>query len=142
MDQSLDRFLRHIQYEKRFSQHTITAYRDDINQFIIYLKQQFEISQPSGVSHSFIRSWIVSLMEEKLNTRSVNRKISSLRSFFRFLLREKLILTNPMLKVIAPKNAKKLPVFIEKQNINLLFDHVVTELDFMGIRDRMILELF
>lgn len=142
MEHSLERFLRHIQFEKRFSTHTLIAYREDVRQFAYYLNQQFEITTLSDLNHTFIRSWVVSLMETGISTRSVNRKISSLRSFFRFLLREKLITSNPMQKVVAPKNAKKLPVFVEKHNMELLFNHVMADINFSGIRDRLILELF
>lgn len=142
MEYSLERFLRHIQYEKRYSAHTVTAYREDIRQFFAFLKTQFEIADLALVSHSFIRSWIVSLMDVGITTRAVNRKISALRSFFRFLMREKIITQNPLLKVVAPKNGKKLPVFVDQANMDLLFNHVAVETDFIGIRDRMILELF
>lgn len=81
-------------------------------------------------------------MEAKRSTRAVNRKISSLRTFYRFLLREKIIDNNPMLKVVAPKNAKRLPVFVEKQNMELLFKHVDLEDGFIGRRNKLILELF
>lgn len=143
MDHFLERFLRHIQYEKRYSAHTQVAYREDIRQFLAYLQEQFSIStDPSVIQATFIRSWVVSLMEAKLSTRAVNRKISSLRSFFRFMMREKLLQHNPMLKVIGPKNAKKLPVFVEKSNMELLFTHVALETGYEGVRDRMILEMF
>jgi len=142
VDHSLDRFLKHIQYEKRYSIHTLTAYREDNKQFLAYLNDQFQVQELAQVSHSFIRSWVVSLMDSGMKASAVNRKISSLRSFFRFLMREKVIINNPMLKVVAPKKAKRLPVFVEQSNMDLLFKHVMTGGGFQEMRDRMILELF
>ena len=142
MDYSLEKFLRHIQYEKRYSAHTLTAYGEDIKQFLEYLKNQYGISGLQEVTHSFIRSWVVSMMETGMSTRAVNRKLSALRTFFKFLKREKAIEINPMLRVVAPKNSKKLPVFVEKKHMELLFEHVAVQPGFEAIRDRLILELF
>jgi len=142
VDYSLEKFLRHIQYEKRYSAHTLTAYGEDIKQFLEYLKNQYGISGLQEVTHSFIRSWVVSMMETGMSTRAVNRKLSALRTFFKFLKREKAIEINPMLRVVAPKNSKKLPVFVEKKHMELLFEHVAVQPGFEAIRDRLILELF
>lgn len=142
MHQNLDRFLRYIQHEKRYAVHTVTAYGHDITQFLAFINENFGGLGAADINHSFIRSWVVSLMEGEMSTRAVNRKISSLRSFFRFLLREKVIERNPMLRVTAPKNGKKLPVYVEKSGMELLFSHIAVETDFNGMRDRMVLELF
>lgn len=135
------RFLSYLKYEKRFSSHTLTAYQTDLRQFFDFMKEQYQVTNLEEITHFFIRSWIVSLMDKKTKTKSVSRKISTLRSFFRFLLREKIIGQNPMLKIIAPKIPKRLPNFVSKENMELLFKHVEFGEGYQGIRDRVILEL-
>ncbi len=132
-------FLKYLQYEKRYSSHTITAYKNDIIQYHDFLKQSdLEFEQ---ASHKSIRLWIVSLMDNQLDTKSVNRKISSIRSFYKFLLKQGLIAENPVLKVLSPKISKKLPSFIADDKINLLLDEVNFADDFSGVRDKLVIEL-
>jgi integrase/recombinase XerC len=111
--------------------------------------QQFEIESPNIVSHQHIRTWLVDLMNNNIEPRSIARKLSALRSYFKYLIKEELITTNPVSKVQAPKVAKKLPSFIEEQNLNILFDQKVNNNqeefftnDFEGQRNRLILLLF
>jgi len=137
-----DKFLRHIEFEKRYSKHTLSAYRSDLDQFKIYLNAQFQADDIQSANHFHIRSWIVSLIEAKLNSRSVNRKITTLKSFFRFLQKENLIIKNPMLKIQSPKTAKRLPVFVDKIKMNALLEQEIDEGSFEQIRDKLIVELF
>ncbi len=116
----IDRFIAFLQYERRFSTHTVKAYSNDLLQFTNYLKEQYQSDDPVSVSHIIIRSWIVSLMEKGLDARSVGRKITTLRTFFRFLVKEGKLERTPMLKVQAPKMAKKLPEYIDEQKMNVL----------------------
>jgi integrase/recombinase XerC len=136
------RFLAHLQYEKRYSAHTLRAYEADLEQFFNYLGVEYQIAAPSDISHFQIRSWIVSLIDAGVTPRSVNRKITTLKSFFRFLLREKLLDQSPMAKIQSPKVPKKLPVFIDENRMQELFDSVEFEPGFPGLRDRTMLELF
>ncbi len=138
----LSRFLSHLQYEKRYSLNTLTAYRTDLNQFFEYISKEYDTTDITHVTHFYIRSWIVSLMDAKISPRSVNRKITALKSFFRFLLREKVLETNPMVKIQSPKVGKKLPAFIDEAKMQSLFTEIVFEEGFAGARDRVILELF
>ena len=115
-------FLAHLQYEKRFSVHTLTAYQIDLKQFVDYLQKQYEVSDVTQSTHFYIRSWIISLMDSGLNNKSVNRKITVLRTFFRFLQREQKITLNPMLKIQAPKTKKSLPVFVDAKNMDKVLD--------------------
>lgn len=132
-------FLKYLQYEKRYSSHTITAYKNDIIQYHDFLKQSdLEFEQ---ANHKSIRLWIVSLMDNQLDTKSVNRKISSVRSFYKFLLKQGLIAENPVLKVLSPKISKKLPSFIADDKINLLLDEVNFTDNFSGVRDKLVIEL-
>lgn len=136
----IERFIRYLQFEKRFSPNTVTAYKKDLYQF-----SEFSASPGSDlleIPHQQVRAWIVSLMDQGMEPKSVNRKISSLRSFYKFLQREGLINGSPMIHVKAPKIPKRLPVVITEQKMDSLLDaeNVFSD-DFEGIRNRLILEL-
>lgn len=137
-----DEFLKFIQFEKRYSNHTLVAYATDLNQFSEYLSITYQINQIPEVNHTIVRSWIVSLMEQKVSPRSVNRKITTLKTFYKYLLRHNKVAKNPMLKVLSPKVAKRLPVFLEKDKIELLLDNTSWDNDFEGQRNKLIIELF
>ncbi len=83
-----DSFLRYLKFEKRYSPHTITSYNNDLTRFFIYLEKNYQITDVRAISHLQIRSWLVQLMQEKITPRSINRKISTLKSFFKFCLKE------------------------------------------------------
>ena len=136
------KFLRFLQYEKRFSQHTLTAYGTDLKQFFDFMGQTYQAQKPEDITHFFIRSWIVSLLDRKIDSRTVNRKISSLKTYFKFLMREKTISQNPMLKIVSPKTAKKLPVIVDRQKMDQLLDGVAFKEGFEGIRDKLIINMF
>ena len=136
----IERFIRYLQFEKRFSPHTVTAYKNDLDQFSQYIVAfQTELL---NVTHQHVRTWIVSLMDDGIEARTINRKISSLRSFYKFLQREDLIGNSPMIYVRAPKIPKRLPIVITEQKMDILLDaQDVFSNDFQGIRDRLIIEL-
>lgn len=138
---SVPTFLQYIKFEKRFSPNTVTAYQNDLEQFFHYTEKQYEITDASEVQHSVVRSWIVQLMEEGISTRSINRKITSLKTYYKFLLRRQEVKSNPMLKVQAPKTSKRLPVFVDQQKMELLFTAVDFGEGFEAERDRLLLEL-
>ncbi|MCX6228566.1 MAG: tyrosine-type recombinase/integrase [Bacteroidia bacterium] len=139
---NLEIFLNFLKYEKRYSAHTITAYENDLNQFILFGSQLIDDFSLEQVDYHLIRQWIISLMNEGSVSRTVNRKISTLKSFYRFLHREGLIQTNPTDHVIMPKMAKKLPEFVQEKEINFLLDGQFFGADFEGVRDRAILTFF
>ncbi|MEP7264600.1 MAG: tyrosine-type recombinase/integrase [Bacteroidota bacterium] len=138
----IERFCAHLQFEKRFSAHTVTAYKSDLIQFLDYLQTQYQMSDLEMANHLLIRSWVVSMIEQKLNSRSVNRKITTLRTFFRFLQREKIITANPMLKIQAPKTSKRLPEFVDEKRMDIVLDDVVDETSYAAVRNHLILEFF
>jgi integrase/recombinase XerC len=119
-------FMRYLAVEKKYSIHSINAYSTDLNQFSDFCSLTFEIQTVTDVNHMMIRSWIVSMMAEKINSSSVNRKISALRTFFKWLLKKGYSGKNPMQKVIAPKKAKRLPVIVNDANIERLLEANLT----------------
>lgn len=134
-------FLRYISIEKQFSKHTLIAYTHDLEQFLEFIKKEFDNEAIEKVNFKIIRAWKVMLVESKLDNRSVNRKLATLRSFFKFLHQRQYIPSNPMKLVPALKTKKKLPSFVEEKAMNLLFEEVVFEPNFEGLRDKLILEL-
>ena len=138
-----EKFINYLSSEKRFSVHTITSYSNDVNQFFLFLSEEYKItSELSEVNFQIVRSWIASLLEQGVTPRSVNRKISTLKTFFKFLIREGVIQESPMLKVVAPKSKKRLPLFVEEDQIESLLNGVEFDDGFIGERDKLIIELF
>ncbi|MEO8086155.1 MAG: tyrosine recombinase XerC [Bacteroidota bacterium] len=135
-------FISYIKFEKRFSPHTVLAYQGDLDQFFHYAKHTYETEVPEEVNHAMVRSWIVSMMEQKITPRSITRKITTLKTFYKFMLRNGEITTNPMQKVQAPKISKRLPVYVEEPNMKILFDEGDFGDDFTGVRDRLLMEVF
>lgn len=136
----IEQFISYLQFEKRFSPHTVTAYRKDLSQFTDFLNiDGFNLL---SISHQEVRSWMLALMEQGCEAKTVSRKLSVLRSFYKFLQREELIRINPMVHVKAPRIPKRLPVVMDEQKMDSLLDNDhVFEDNFAGKRNRMILEL-
>lgn len=136
----IEKFIRYLQFEKRFSPHTLIAYRQDLNQFNEFLAAD-ELDVIT-ISHRDVRSWMLALMEQGSEAKTVNRKLSVLRSFYKFLQREDLRSNNPMIHIKAPKIPKRLPVIMDEQKMDILLDGDLTFAhNFGGMRDRLILEL-
>ena len=135
-------FLSYLQFEKRASEHTVVSYRNDLEQFFNYLQQAFPNLEWKEVDAAIIRTWLITLMEEKLSSRSINRKISTLKSFYKHHIKMGIFETNPMLQVNAPKMSQRLPQFVEERDMDKLFTTDLFADDFEGWRDRTILELF
>nr|MBC7613493.1 tyrosine-type recombinase/integrase [Pseudopedobacter sp.] len=136
----LEQYLKYLQYEKRYSQHTLIAYKKDLSQYYQFLKSSE--NEVLTANHHTIRSWMVNLMDENIDGRSINRKISALRSFYKFLIKENFLIENPVIKVQTPKVAKKLPTFIPHEKLNSLLDNEDSfSDDFSGLRDKMVIEL-
>jgi integrase/recombinase XerC len=137
----LARFIQYIKFEKRYSPHTVSAYQSDLDQFFKFLNDPDQtVTHPNEISYQHIRNWMVHLMSD-MTARSVNRKIATLRKYFKFLLREGLITDNPTSKIQSPKNLKHLPVVVEEAKLSaMLNDGEVFSDDFEGLRDKLIIE--
>ena len=134
-------FLSYIEFEKRYSKHTLEAYKSDLEQLTDFLVKN-ESSELPFATHHDIRNWMVSMMEQKVSARSINRKISTLKSFYKFLMRKGEIKKSPLGKVQSPKTSKRLPVFVELPGIEKLLKEVEFPEGYEGLRDRMIIEIF
>lgn len=138
---SIQPFIKYLEFEKRSSQYTIISYRCDLEQFISFL-EEINIYNIELVTRKHIRNWIVKMVDGGLVAKSVNRKITTLKSFYKFLMREELVELNPLEGVVTPKIPKKLPVFVRDSEMNHLLDDIPFSNDYEGVRDKLILELF
>lgn len=137
----IDLFIKYIKYEKRYSLHTVQSYENDLTkfaEFFNYNKQNFD---PLAISHQEIRKWIVFLMETGYSVKSINRKLSALKSFYKFLLKENYVSKSPLIKISAPKSNKSLPHFVERNRMDLLLDEVSFGDGFEAFRDKVVIEL-
>jgi integrase/recombinase XerC len=137
----VESFLKYIQFEKRYSPKTVISYQTDLTQFEHFLKKEFDGTTIQDANYGLVRSWIVSLVELKLDSVSINRKIACLRSYYKFLMRQEIITKDPMLKIKILKTKKKLPQFINEQDSIKLLDNVDFPDGHKGLRDQLILEL-
>ncbi len=141
-----DSFLDYLRYERNYSEKTVLAYGEDISQLREFAREfaQEEIGDfnPAEVTPELIREWIVSLIDKGYASTSVNRKLSSLRSFYKFLLKKKVVLVDPLRKITGPKNKKPLPSFLKENEMNRLLDDTDFGEGFEGCRDHLIIEMF
>jgi integrase/recombinase XerC len=139
----LERFIQYIQFEKRYSPHTVSAYQSDLDQFIGFLNNpEVEITHPEQITQHHIRNWIVEMMGNEIAARSISRKIATLRKYFKFLLAEGVITINPTSKIHTPKVPKNLPVVVEDERLTQMLDSVdVFADDFAGTRDKLVIEM-
>ncbi|MDX5321341.1 MAG: tyrosine-type recombinase/integrase [Bacteroidota bacterium] len=135
-------FLNYLERERKYSLHTLTAYRNDLHQFREFLLRVYEVDQAAAIQSSMVRSFIAEITLTGLSARSTNRKISSLKSFFRYALQNGILSENPMKKVVAPKVPKRLPVFVEQAKMATLLEHRPDLEDSFPLwRDYIVLEL-
>ena len=135
-------FLEYLVLERKYSNHTVTAYKNDLHSFFEFCKEEYETENLKDVHYSQIRSWIVKLVDEGISNNSINRKISSLKSFYKFLQKTNQITTNPLVKHKSLKVAKKVQVPFTSKEINEVIDGLDVESDFKSIRNKLIVELF
>lgn len=140
---SVQKFLNYIQYEKRYSIHTVDAYKRDLKQFFDYMLENFQLNdnENNRITHQQIRSWLSSLINNDINTRSVNRKISTLKAYFSFLLKVESITINPMQKIISPKMSKKVTAYVEEESLNSMLDEEELKQGYSENRNYLIMEI-
>lgn len=133
-------FIDYLRFQKRMSSNTLLSYENDLNQF-----EEYCIGNQSNVEQAdfhLVRGWIVEMIENKISVRSVNRKLSTLKSFYRFLIREGQVVHNPLDKIVTSKTTKRLPVFVEQGQILHLLDEIDFGEGLIALRNRLIIEMF
>ncbi len=138
----INSFLEYLLLEKKYSIHTITAYKNDLISFRDFIETEFNQGNLLEVHYPQVRSWIVSLVDLKISNRTINRKVSSLKSFYKFLQKTKQVESNPLAKHRALKVAKKVQVPFTSKEINAVINNVGLENDFVSVRNKLIVELF
>ncbi|GHT34247.1 tyrosine recombinase XerC [Bacteroidia bacterium] len=139
----IDLFLKYLQYEKNYSSHTVLSYKTDLEEFEAFVSEKNGSFSPPEIEGKNIREWIVLLMDRGISPRSVNRKISALRSFYRFMLQRGLVATNPAKTIKALKTEKNLPLFFKESELNRVLDDTeIDENDFEACRNRLIIDMF
>lgn len=137
----VDDFLQYLATQKRFSDHTIISYKNDLTATASFILDTYEVEDLDGITFFHIRTYIVSLMKAGMSAKSVNRKISSLRSFYKYLIKKAHVDRNPMLKIVAPKIPKRLPDYVSKSDISHLFDFLSVGETYSEARDYIVLLL-
>lgn len=133
--------MNYLRYERRCSSHTVKAYQNDLDQFVQFCHERVGDFNFLNVDYQLVRLWVVALMEGNIKPKSVNRKLSTLKSFYRYLMRQEILDVNPVDKVAKPRTEKKLPVFVGEEALDLLLDSDFFPDDFEGRRDKVILSL-
>ena len=134
-------FLDYLKFQKRYSEHTISSYKTDLLDFIDYTHVNYGVDIVD-ISSAFVRSWLASLKENKIASKSINRKISALKTFFKYQLKNGVIEISPMSTIISLKVNKRLPSYIEEKDLNTLFRHVEFPDTWKGRTDRLLLQVF
>ena len=136
-------FIDYLKFEKRYSAYTIRSYHDDLVQFFSFLDAQFGTSKIKEISQSFVRSWLASMKDDDITARTINRKISTLKSFFKYQLKNGIIENTPMFNIVAPKISKRLPVFIKEKDLADLTKVLKNNTeDWDGLNTKMLITVF
>jgi integrase/recombinase XerC len=137
----ISRFSDHLKFEKRYSAHTVRSYHDDLTQFNDYLETQFGGMKLRDISAPVVRSWLASMKQHKMTARTITRKISTLKSFFKFMMRSGAVAKSPMTGIVSPKMAKKLPSYVEEKQMKTLFRDVEFEDDWNGYTAKVAIQM-
>lgn len=137
----IESFKKYLLFEKRYSEHTVRSYINDLSQFETFLIAQLSITEDIDVRHVHVRSWMVHLMQDAYVSKSINRKISTLKSYFKYLKKIGDIEMNPMSKVITPKMPKRLPKVIREDSLQILFSEINEDESFSNVRNRLIVDM-
>lgn len=138
---SLQEFLDYLKFEKRYSQHTVISYQTDLEQFFSFLTSQYDAQPVENISTAMVRSWLAEMKSEDISSKTINRKISALKTFFKFLLRKRIIAKTPMTNIISPKVSKRLPAFVDEKSIPLLFTCTAFTDDWKGKTEKLVITL-
>lgn len=138
----IDSFLDYMRFEQNCSDKTILAYGEDLSQFYKFVEENCGEFDVTLIDADIIRDWVMTLMGEKFTSTSVNRKLSALRSWYKFLLRKGIVDADPLRKVTGPKNKKPLPVFLKEKEMDELIDVIDYGEGFIGVRNHLIIEMF
>lgn len=141
-ENSIGSFLDYLRFQKRYSPHTITSYQNDLSGFFDFLQLQFGAMPLADIKPAFVRSWLASLKQEGMESRSIARKISALRAFFKFQLKQQQITVSPVATISAPKISKRLPQFVDKNDMNTLLEYVEFPDNWEGRTQKLIIRLF
>jgi integrase/recombinase XerC len=140
---SIQPFLDYLKYEKRYSAHTFISYQTDLVDLADYLEKEFGAVAPEDINHNHIRSWLAALKNKGLSTRSINRKISTLKSFFKYQLRTGVLTASPMVQVISPKNSRRLPVFVKEEETRQIVEALEQSTDdWRSLNKKMLITIF
>ena len=142
MENSKAAFQDYLQLEKKYSPHTVIAYVNDVVTFETFIKSEFDLDDLLEVNYSLIRSWIVALVDNEISNTSVNRKIASLKSYYKFLLKTKQIEVSPLLKHKSLKTPKTLQIPFSEKELDEVLHQIKYPDEFEGIRDKLIIDLF
>lgn len=134
-------YLHYIKYEKRYATHTYISYKNDLEQFSSYLAATFSLDDPAAVTHFHVRSWLAGLKDDQQQERTINRKISALNSFYKYLLRHQHIAKSPLRQLHALRVPKRLPTFLKESETQFLLEEIEFDEGFKGATDRLICEL-
>ena len=134
-------FLDYLKFQKRYAQHTITSYENDLTGFVDFIEKQYGSLSPNELKPTFIRSWLATLKGQDFSAKTINRKISALKTFIKYLLKQGLIEVSPMTTIVSPKQNKRLPEYVERKDMGTLFDYVEFTEDWKGNTERLVLEL-
>jgi integrase/recombinase XerC len=139
---AIQTFIDYLKYQKRYSAHTIRSYHDDLIQFFDYLELQYGKISLVNIRHNHIRTWLASMKEKDISSKTINRKISSLKSFFKYLIKKEALENTPMDKIISPKISKRLPDFINVEDADKLIDSLKNTEDWKSLNTKMLITLF
>lgn len=135
-----DSFFDYLAYEKRFSPHTTEAYRRDLGQFLLYIRDQYQLESPDSIGHAQVRSWLVHLVASGQSAATVHRKLSCIKTYFRFLRKMGWVKTNPVARVQAPKKGRRLPQYVREDDMQRLLSMTEGD-DWQALRDRLVVEV-
>lgn len=142
LDTNIDLFLAYLKFEKRYSQHTLKAYRHDLLAFAAFLSSHYGENTVQGITSPAIRSWMVYMRDRGINPRSIARGLSSLKSFIKYLMRVQVIQVNPLATITAPKVSKRLPSFVEEKHLHELFHQIPFPEGWKGVLHKTVLQMF